>query len=165
MTTYLKWLGAFVGLASFFTAAAGSQAEGTGSVGTLVFSGGIHGTVKLNPANCVAGPGPTFNLTGASAGGWSLLFLKASDPPGKRGTASVQLEGDGYKSYVGAVTSWGWTAKKSGHNPKPSLEIAANGETGTIQRLLAVESSYNGPRAKPVEVTASWNARTCKTNE
>ena len=156
-----------LGLAALLAAAAaGSQASAGTSAGTLVLSGGIHGTVRLNSSNCVAGPGPNLNVTGVSSGGWGLLFLKASDPSGKRGAAALILEGNGYGSNVGAVATWSWNAKKnSGHSSAPSLSIASNGEAGTIRQLLSVGSSYDGPRVKPVEVTASWNAGTCKTNE
>jgi hypothetical protein len=143
-----------------------ASAKRTVSVGTLVLSGGIQGTVRLNPSNCVSGPGASFAVTGVSGGGWSLLFLKASNPPGKKGAASVVLEGEGYRNAVGAVDEWGWYAKRnSGHVSGPSLRISSNGEVGEIKRLLPVASSYNGPRARPVQVTASWNAGTCKTNE
>ena len=166
MTRRLNEAISILGLSLFFAAAPGSQAQVGSSAGTLVLNGGIRGTIKLNPTNCTAGPGPNFNLTGASGGGWSLLFLKASDPPGKRGAASVQLEGDGYKSYVGAVSSWGWTAKtNSGHLSEPSLNIASNGEAGRIEEVLSVVSSYNGPHSKPVKITASWSSGTCKANE
>ena len=128
-----------------------------------MLSGGIKATYKLSPANCTAGPGDSLSVVGGPGGGWESLYLTASDPkPGHRGSASVELNETGYKNSVSAVADWGWTAKNnSGHISQP-LSITSNGESGSIKTVLSVADVFDGPKIKPVTVTASWNPGTCK---
>jgi hypothetical protein len=131
--------------------------------GTLELSGGITAHFKLDRANCVAGPGDTFSVNAGSGGGWDALSLTAFDPGvGRRGTAVVDLDETGFRNAPYAVADWGWTAHKgTGHISHP-LNIAADGKIGVFSVVLAVSDSYQGPKTRPVEVTATWSARTCK---
>jgi hypothetical protein len=155
------------GLATLAIVAASQVAlanvAGAGGLGTLVLSGGIHATFKLDPSTCVAGPGEMLTVNAGSGGGWGSLSLTASDPkPGKRGTAVVDLDETGYTGAPFAVADWAWTAKKhSGHISRP-LSISSNGDAGAIHVVLAVSDSFDGPKTKPVEIAIDWSSGACK---
>lgn len=152
-----------LGILIVATGSAGAVATAAQAEGTLRLSGGITATFKLNHANCAAGPGDTLTVTAGSGGGWDALSLTAFDPTvGHRGTAGVVLNETGFKKAVSAVADWSWTARKdSGHISRP-LSITSDGEAGTFSVTLAVSDYFQAPKTRPVKVTATWGAGTCK---
>ncbi len=135
---------------------------GAADTGTLSLSGGITATIKLTPANCVAGPAASMTVNDVAGGGWDSLSLYAIDPvPGARGTAELDLNGSGFTKAPYAVDDWIWKAKKKGHISAP-LNIAANGTFGSIDIAVRLSDTFLGPNPTSVRVKLNWRAGTCK---
>jgi hypothetical protein len=134
-------------------------------VGVLALSGGIRASIRLQPGNCTIGPGNSLTISDVSGGGWSALFLFATDPRRPYGgRAEISLEGTGYTGYTGAVDVWKWKAgADAGTVNAPSLKFGAKGASGRIVRVLTVSLTDNAPPASPVDVNVSWDAGACRT--
>jgi hypothetical protein len=140
----------------------GASPAAAAETATLVITGGINATIKLTPANCVAGPGASLTVNDVSGGGWDSLDLYAVDPaPGSRGTAEVDLNGSGFTKAPYAIDDWIWKGARRGHIVKP-LTVAANGTTGSIDLVAPVSDTFLGPKTSAVRIKVTWHAGTCK---
>jgi hypothetical protein len=145
-----------------FLALVSASPAGAADAGALVLSGGITATIKLTPATCIAGPGASMTVNDVTGGGWDSLSLYAIDPaPGGHGTAELDVNGSGFTKAPYAVDDWIWKARKKGHISAP-LTVSTSGTSGSIDVVVPVSDTFQGPSPKRIRVKLSWHAGICK---